>query len=165
MFRPLLATVLMLATVTGLADESSTVAADAATPTSSAGPAVPVADPRTVVASRPTRFTGPPPTAVDPTTAPDDGRAPAQFETNARWEIAGYNNEEIIYIILITNHDNRVLRCSTLLKGYYFEKGEKRTVSDRQISTVLPNQQVQAGNWLGMDKDSGATYDTKCRAM
>ncbi len=85
--------------------------------------------------------------------------------TEARWQIAGYNNEEIIYTILITNHDTRILRCSTELKGFYFENGEKRNVADRQISTVLPDQQVQAGNWMGMDKDSGAIYATKCRAL
>src|SRR5271163_3477775 len=76
----------------------------------------------------------------------------ARFETDAQWKIAGYNNEEIIYTILVTSHDSRIIRCNTELKGSYFENGKKLSVSDRQLSTVFPDQQVQVGNWMGMDE-------------
>jgi hypothetical protein len=112
------------------------------------------------------RPTGPrPPPPPDPATAPDDGRPKAVFATEARWEIAGYNNEEIIYTIIVTSHDARIIRCSTELKGYYLENGEKHSVADRQTTTVFPGQAVQVGNWMGMDKNSGATYSTVCRAV
>src|ERR1700691_126819 len=86
-------------------------------------------------------------------TAPDAAR----FVTDAQWKIAGYNNEEIIYTILVTSHDTRIIRCNTELKGWYFENGQKLSVSDRQTSTVFPDQQVQVGNWMGMDEKSGTT--------
>jgi hypothetical protein len=85
-----------------------------------------------------------------------------QFTTDARWEVAGYNNNEIVYTILVTSHDSRILRCVTELKGSYFEDGKKIDISDRQSSTVFPDQQVQVGNWMGMDQKSGATYSVKC---
>jgi hypothetical protein len=34
------------------------------------------------------------------------GTNPARFATEARWATAGYNNEEIIYTILVTNQDS-----------------------------------------------------------
>jgi hypothetical protein len=88
-----------------------------------------------------------------------------RFATEAKWAVAGYNNEEIVYTILITNRDTRILRCTTLLQGSYYENGKKLSISDRQSSTVFPDQQVQAGNWLGMDEKSGATYSVKCRPL
>jgi hypothetical protein len=102
-----------------------------------------------------------------------DGSAPPaggdrdapQFVTEAKWAVAGYNNEEIVYTILITNRDTRILRCTTLLQGSYYENGKKLSISDRQSSTVFPDQQVQAGNWLGMDEKTGATYSVKCRPV
>jgi hypothetical protein len=98
----------------------------------------------------------------EPTT---DGQPAARFTTEAKWDIAGYNNEEIIYTILVTSHDTRVLRCVTSLQGSYYENGEKQSVSDRQLSTVFPDQQVQVGNWMGMDQQSGATYSVHCHAI
>jgi hypothetical protein len=89
----------------------------------------------------------------------------ARFETDAQWKIAGYNNEEIIYTILVTSHDSRIIRCNTELKGSYFENGKKLSVSDRQLSTVFPDQQVQVGNWMGMDEKSGAIYSVKCHPL
>ena len=89
----------------------------------------------------------------------------ARFVTDAQWKIAGYNNEEIIYTILVTSHDSRIIRCNTELKGWYFENGQKLSVSDRQTSTVFPDQQVQVGNWMGMDEKSGTTYSVKCHAL
>jgi hypothetical protein len=95
----------------------------------------------------------------------DGGPAPARFETAAQWKIAGYNNEEIIYTIVVTSHDSRIIRCTTELKGSYYENGQKLKVADRQLSTVFPDQQVQVGNWMGMDEKSGATYSVKCHAI
>lgn len=79
-----------------------------------------------------------------------------------QWDLAGYNNDEVIYTIFITSHDPRILRCTTELKGAYYQNGEKHTVSDRQITTVFPEQRTSAGNWQGMDQKSGATYSVKC---
>lgn len=89
----------------------------------------------------------------------------ARFTTDARWEVAGYNNNEIVYTILVTSHDSRILRCITELKGSYFENGKKIDISDRQSSTVFPDQQVQVGNWMGMDEKSGASYSVQCHPV
>jgi hypothetical protein len=94
-----------------------------------------------------------------------DGKPPAKFSTDARWETAGYNNDEIVYTILVTSHDSRIIRCTTSLQGSYYENGQKQPVSDRQLSTVFPDQQVQVGNWMGMDQQSGATYSVHCHAI
>lgn len=90
------------------------------------------------------------------------GDHPAQFASDGKWDLAGYNNDEVIYTIFIESHDPRILRCVIQLSGFYYENGEKHTVTDRQSDTVFPSQRVQAGNWQGMDKDSGATYSVKC---
>ncbi len=97
--------------------------------------------------------------------AATDAKPAAQFTTDAKWETAGYNNDEIVYTILVTSHDSRIIRCTTSLQGSYYENGQKQTVSDRQSSTVLPDQQVQVGNWMGMDPQSGATYSVQCHAI
>jgi len=94
-----------------------------------------------------------------------DGKPPAKFSTDAKWETAGYNNDEIVYTILVTSHDSRIIRCTTALQGSYYENGQKQPVSDRQLSTVFPDQQVQVGNWMGMDQQSGATYSVHCHAI
>jgi hypothetical protein len=94
-----------------------------------------------------------------------EGATDARFSTDAKWDTAGYNNDEIVYTILLTSHDTRILRCTTLLTGWYFEDGKKLSISDRQSSTVFPDQQVQVGNWMGMDEKSGATYSVKCRPI
>ena len=94
-----------------------------------------------------------------------DGKDSVRYVTEAKWAVAGYNNEEIVYTILITNQDSRILRCITELKGAYYENGKKFDIADRQSSTVFPDQQVQVGNWLGMDQKSGATYSVKCHAI
>jgi hypothetical protein len=90
---------------------------------------------------------------------------PAKYSADAKWEIAGYNNEEIIYTIMVTNQDTRIIHCNALLKGFYFENGEKHSISDRQGSTIFPGRQVAVGHWMGMDQKSGATYELKCRAI
>jgi len=97
--------------------------------------------------------------------APADSNAPASFASEEKWGMAGYNNNEPIYTILITSHDPRIIRCTADLKGTYIENGEKLPITDRQTMTVFPNQQVQMGNWSGMDQQSGAVYSVKCRAL
>jgi hypothetical protein len=94
-----------------------------------------------------------------------DGKPPARFTTEAKWDTAGYNNDEIVYTILVTSHDSRIIRCTTSLQGSYYENGAKQSVSDRQLSTVFPDQQVQVGNWMGMDQQSGATYAVHCHPL
>jgi hypothetical protein len=93
------------------------------------------------------------------------GAPPAKFTTEAKWDTAGYNNDEIVYTIVVTSHDSRVIRCTTSLQGSYYENGQKQSVSDRQLSTVFPDQQVQVGNWMGMDQQSGATYSVHCHPI
>ena len=88
-----------------------------------------------------------------------------QFVAEALWDLAGYNNDEVIYTIFITSHDARILRCTTELKGAYYENGEKHSVSDRHSTTVFPEQRTTAGNWQGMDQPSGATYSVKCHPV
>lgn len=97
--------------------------------------------------------------------ATSDEPQAARFLTEAKWGIAGYNNNEIVYTIVLTSQDSRILRCTTELKGWYFEDGKKLSIADRQSSTVFPDQQVQVGNWMGMDEKSGATYSVKCRPI
>jgi hypothetical protein len=107
-----------------------------------------------------------PATTVDRSPAAQDRAegSSAKFSTVAKWDLAGYNNNEIIYTITITSHDRRILRCTTLLQGVYYESGKKHTVSDRQTTTVFPEQPTTAGNWQGMDRKSGATYSVKCHS-
>ncbi len=88
-----------------------------------------------------------------------------QYSVDASWVIAGYNDEEVIYSIIITNQDPRIIRCSTLLSGYYLENGTRHSVSDRQGVTIFPGKQSSAGRWVGMDQTAGATYKVTCRAV
>lgn len=111
----------------------------------------------------PAALTRAPPETAMP--APADAMPAVRFATDAKWELAGYNNNEVVYTIVVTNQDTRIIRCTTELKGFYFEEGKKLSIADRQSSTVFPNQQVQVGNWMGMDQKSGATYSVKCRPI
>jgi hypothetical protein len=95
----------------------------------------------------------------------DAGPGAARFSTDAKWAVAGYNNNEIVYTILVKSLDTRIIRCTTELQGSYYENGQKLSISDRQSSTVFPDQEVQVGNWMGMDEKSGATYSVKCRPI
>ena len=113
---------------------------------------------------RPRRVaTVPPSPAAATTTTTASSDQPAQFSSEAKWDLAGYNNDEVIYTIFITSRDPRIIRCTALLTGFFYENGEKHSVSDRQSTTVFPQQRVQAGNWQGMDKESGVNYSVKCR--
>jgi hypothetical protein len=79
--------------------------------------------------------------------------------------MAGYNNNEVYYTVFVTNQEARILRCTTEIKGFYFENGEKLSIADRQITTVFPNQPTQVGIWMDMDQSSGATYSVKCHPI
>jgi hypothetical protein len=98
------------------------------------------------------------PGAASPTTGP-------HFASEDRWEHAGYNQDEIVYTVFITNHDPNILRCRTEVRGFYFNNGQKGEISDIQVSTVFPDKQVQAGIWSGLDEGSGATYKVSCRSL
>jgi hypothetical protein len=91
--------------------------------------------------------------------------APVKFSTTDKWVLAGYNNNEIVYTIIVANEDTRILHCTTLMQGWYYENGKKLPISDRQSTTVFPNQPTQVGNWMDMDQQSGATYSVKCRPI
>jgi hypothetical protein len=88
-----------------------------------------------------------------------------QYSVDASWVIAGYNDDEVIYSIIITNQDQRIIRCNTLLSGSYVEKGTRHSVSDRQGVTIFPGKQSSAGRWVGMDQTAGATYKVTCHAV
>ena len=88
-----------------------------------------------------------------------------QYLSEDRWEHAGYNQDEIVYTVFITNHDTNILRCRTEVHGFYFNNGTKGEITDVQTSTVFPDKQVQAGIWSGMDEPSGATYKVSCRTI
>ena len=110
---------------------------------------------------RPRRAAPVPPPAASSNAA--SSTQPVQFSSEAKWDLAGYNNDEVIYTIFITSRDPRIIRCTAVLTGFFYENGEKHSVSDRQSTTVFPQQRVQAGNWQGMDKESGVNYSVKCR--
>jgi hypothetical protein len=100
--------------------------------------------------------------SAEPAPKAPNGAPPAKFTTEAKWDTAGYNNTEIIYTIIIRSQDSRIIHCSTELHGFYLENGKKISIADRQNSSIFPGQEGKAGNWLGMDPDSGATYKVTC---
>ena len=103
--------------------------------------------------------------AVSEDTAASAPGAP-KFVAEDKWILAGYNNNEIVYQVFVTNQDTRIIRCITQIKGTYIENdGKKLSIEDRQITTVFPNQPTQVGNWMDMDQASGATYSVKCHTV
>jgi hypothetical protein len=88
-----------------------------------------------------------------------------KFVSEAKWVLAGYNSDEIVYTVFVTNQDARIIRCTTEVKGFYFENGAKLSISDRQITTVFPNQPTRVGYWMDMDQQSGASYSVKCHPV
>jgi len=88
-----------------------------------------------------------------------------KFISEAKWLLAGYNNNEVVYTILVTNQDSRTIRCTTQVQGFYLQNGQKTSISDRQITTVFPNEPTQVGNWMDLDQPSGATYSVKCHPV
>ena len=92
------------------------------------------------------------------------GPGEPRYSVSASWVIAGYNDEEVIYSIIIANQDASIIRCTTLLNGSYLDNGVRHSVSDRQSITLFPGKQSNAGTWVGMDQSAGATYKVTCRA-
>ena len=105
----------------------------------------------------------PAPAAATAPTSPTPGDP--KFASEAKWVLAGYNSDEIVYTVFVTNEDPRIIRCTTEVKGFYFENGAKLSISDRQITTVFPNQPTRVGYWMDMDQQSGATYSVKCHPV
>jgi hypothetical protein len=93
------------------------------------------------------------------------GPGEPQYSVTASWVIAGYNDNEVIYSIVIANEDPNVIRCTTLLNGYYIDNGSRHEVSDRQSVTLFPGKQSSAGTWVGLDQAAGATYKVTCRSV
>jgi hypothetical protein len=93
------------------------------------------------------------------------GQTPPRFSTAEKWTLAGYNNNEVVYTIIVSNEDTRILHCTTLMTGWYYENGAKLSISDRQSTTVLPDQPTAVGNWMDLDQKSGTTYTVKCRPV
>jgi hypothetical protein len=142
----------------GLATGACLADPDASSAPAAAGTSAPLHIPAHV--QRPPAV--PPPPSAQPAAA---DRSPALFTAEEKWALAGYNNDEVIYTIIITSHDSRIIRCNTELQGFYYENGKKVGISDRQSSTVFPTQNAQAGNWIGMDQKSGSTYSVKCHPL
>jgi hypothetical protein len=88
-----------------------------------------------------------------------------KFLSEAKWVLAGYNSDEIVYTVFVTNQEPRIIRCTTEVQGFYFENGTKLSISDRQITTVFPNQPTRVGYWMDMDQQSGASYSVKCHPV
>ena len=102
---------------------------------------------------------------VDATSAKESAAPSVKYSTRDQWSLAGYNNNELVYTIIVTNEDTRILHCTTLMSGWYIENGRKLSISDRQSTTVFPDQPTQVGNWMDMDQASGTTYSVKCRPI
>jgi hypothetical protein len=119
-----------------------------------------------VLATRPRQAVeAPPPSAATATAASADSTEPVKFSSEAKWLTAGYNNNEIVYTVEVTNQDSRILRCTTEVKGSFFEQGKKLDISDRQMTTVFPHQPTRVGSWMDMDQPSGASYTVKCKPV
>ncbi len=147
----LLVCVLALAAVTSVAD-------DAVAPLAKTGPNT--ARPRQAPPAAPIAA----PIAAPGGNAQPDTDIP-KFVSEAKWGTAGYNNDEVYYTVFVTSQDARILRCTTQIQGTYVNNGERSSISDRQITTVFPNQPTQVGIWMDMDEGSGATYAVKCHAV
>jgi hypothetical protein len=102
---------------------------------------------------------------ADAVAGPNAGSSasPARFSAEDKWLTAGYNNDEIVYTVVVTSQDSRILHCSADVQGFYLEQGKKLTITDRQTLIVFPNQPTQIGNWMDLDQASGASYSVKCR--
>jgi hypothetical protein len=102
---------------------------------------------------------------IEDTSQTAGGPDEPKYGVDASWVIAGYNDDEVIYSIIISNEDSRIIRCNTLLSGFYLDNGTKHAISDRQGVTIFPGKQSSAGRWVGMDQASGATYKVTCHAV
>lgn len=89
----------------------------------------------------------------------------ARFTSQDRWQHAGYNLDEIIYTVFITNVDSRILRCRTVVHATYINNGQRNELTDLQTTIVHPDDQGQAGIWAGLDEASGATFKVTCKPI
>jgi hypothetical protein len=115
--------------------------------------------------SAPNGAPGGAPVATGTTTATGATATDPKFASEAKWVLAGYNSDEIVYTVFVTNQDPRIIRCTTEVKGFYFENGTKLSIQDRQITTVFPNQPTRVGYWMDMDQQAGASYSVKCHPV
>jgi hypothetical protein len=144
-----------------LADDGQTLAPSAAAVATAAIASQRAARPRQVaIGTSATSTSAPSATPANAATPTDP-----QFASEAKWVLAGYNSDEIVYTVFVTNQDPRIIRCTTEVKGFYFENGTKLSIQDRQITTVFPNQPTRVGYWMDMDQQSGATYSVKCHPV
>jgi hypothetical protein len=127
-------------------------------------PATSAATGTTGVAANSAPGAAPTQTTDSPAAGTADAPTP-KFSSEAKWVLAGYNSDEIVYTVFVTNQDPRIIRCTTEVKGFYFENGAKLSIQDRQITTVFPNQPTRVGYWMDMDQQSGATYSVKCHPV
>jgi hypothetical protein len=156
MKNPLLISILCLAAVGSAADDVT------ATPSAS------VQTQAQARAARPRQVLPAAPAAAADSAAADKAVPAAEapnFVSEAKWGLAGYNNNEVYYTVFVTNQDKRILRCTTQIQGMYVNNGEKASITDRQITTVFPDQPTQVGIWMDMDESSGATYSVKCHRI
>jgi hypothetical protein len=178
MRQPLLVlTLVLVAIACRAADDTTSGPASAAAPAPTTTPQTPV--PASVpTGGGPVPVTGWAPRvpravakAAPTTTAPGGAEVvmhtdpTVKVSAEAKWQLAGYNNDEVVYTIYVTSHDPRIIRCVLDLSGFYYENGEKLTATDRQSMTVFPEQVLQIGNWQGLDQKSGATYTVKCHPL
>ena len=158
-----------------LADDGQTLAPSAAAVATAAIASQRAARPRQVAigtSATPIGVSSAAPNSAKSTSAPSASPAAAnptptdpQFASEAKWVLAGYNSDEIVYTVFVTNQDPRIIRCTTEVKGFYFENGTKLSIQDRQITTVFPNQPTRVGYWMDMDQQSGASYSVKCHPV
>lgn len=161
MKNPLLISILCLAAVGSAADDVTTTPS----PSPASAQAQAQAQAR---AARPRQALPAAPAAAADSAAADKAVPAADmpsFVSEAKWGLAGYNNNEVYYTVFVTNQDKRILRCTTQIQGMYVNNGEKASITDRQITTVFPDQPTQVGIWMDMDESSGATYSVKCHRI
>ena len=168
MKNPLLITILCLAAVGSAADDVATTPSPSASGSASASALAQAQAQAQARAARPRQALPAAPAAAADSAAADKAVPAADapsFVSEAKWGLAGYNNNEVYYTVFVTNQDKRILRCTTQIQGMYVNNGEKASITDRQITTVFPDQPTQVGIWMDMDEGSGATYSVKCHRI
>lgn len=168
MKNPLLITILCLAAVGSAADDVATTPSPSPSASGSASASALAQAQAQARAARPRQALPAAPAAAADSAAADKAVPAADapsFVSEAKWGLAGYNNNEVYYTVFVTNQDKRILRCTTQIQGMYVNNGEKASITDRQITTVFPDQPTQVGIWMDMDEGSGATYSVKCHRI
>ena len=164
MKNPLLISILCLAAVGSAADDVTTTPL----PSPSASAQAQAQAQAQARAARPRQALPAAPASTADSAAADKAVPAADmpsFVSEAKWGLAGYNNNEVYYTVFVTNQDKRILRCTTQIQGMYVNNGEKASITDRQITTVFPDQPTQVGIWMDMDESSGASYSVKCHRI